>query len=378
MGLRHNATDQPPRVGRGLTVVVNRTDITEDANYERHEGDLRLVPNTNFPFAEADAITTPPPGFTWMNSGALTSADTDTTTSNALNVEHSSTSTDWSKVSQTGPVMYKTVPVSDGMTKEIVARLSTDADASVQNFELIVINDDDNTTFHKLGIRYNATGLWLSSTESQSGIGATTSTAITTTQRDDGIWVRMVIANREVFCYYNLTNQSSPPTSWTQLDRKSTFDIAGGLYAFKIGLVVSNSAGGSLIGDLLYYRDDFWEGSDSDIAAPKSNAGGCNDANPSITLLADWDLGANVVSVNEPRLRTALKSALAHPDNDNVTWTFSVVRSTTTGAAAGTFAVPTSVSVSGSGRYLSIFAKANSNGEYPGRLMLPIVIPIDD
>ena len=204
--------------------------------------------------------------------------------------------------------------------------------------------------------------------------GSSVQVGITAPQLAAGVWLMIEFNNRVLQSFYSVADQATPPTSWTVLQaNNSTFSGVG---PWRFGQVMSTTAAAAFTADYKWF--DAKGNTDPELWAsnPVWGAQGYNATAPAITLLADYDLGPVSPTVNQIQLRNVFSDSVNMNAHDAASWTFSVVRSESLGAVAGTYAAAGSVTVEGSGRYLNVFAKCSSSGIQSGSLRLPLYIPL--
>lgn len=341
-------------------------------------GMIQLAPQTTWTKTIADSKTNVPAGWTWQSTTNLVASDTNTTAVGALFMSGagSAATYDYTPAGiNTAPSLYKTYPFG-GLIYEAVARI-TFSNASTGNALGMCFGRDAVSTER---IRIEVVGTTVYSDDSG---GSTNTATITSTQRNNGIWVRIVydsLAN-VASVYYNLANQATPPTTWTTYRTKTAFftvapaDLRITLY------LTRTDTGNASSGTVLYFDDNFTPlvpGPHVVGGGGGNSATGLDDSNPALTLISSFDLGIAGATLSNTAIQDALTSAVNQRMFDTATWTFSAVRGSSANPAASTYQAPGSVTVSGTGEYFALYAKCASTGRVqPGSLNLaPIRIPI--
>jgi len=340
--------------------------------YELSRGYIRTAHRYNTPTARSVALASPEYGWTWANRTNLTTADENTTTSNALYGKVTTTNTDWTSGAQTAAYRYQTIRW-DGRPLEIVALVYSNGAANYETTDLAVVRDDAVTTFVRAGVGSNAgsTGLFSFAGTSAARVAATSG------QRDAGVWLRVQISPSStagtaiVVVSYNLTASAAPPSTWTYLEQYGL--------AFRIGVLLrygcmwaSTNTAGNLAGGHKYTSAQYLGRPFFDITAAAFFHGAQYDTTAAAqTLIASFDLGTASAAISDTDLRAALSAAENGMDDDSgATWTYSAVRGSSPSPAAGSYSAAGSVSVSGTGRYFALYAKCTSDGATHGSFNL--------
>ena len=330
---------------------------------------LKILPRKDFSVTIADAIASPPSGWTWDNSANLDAADINTTTASALRMDHDATNTDWASGNYTAPFIYKTYEPNYGV-QEWVARVADDADQNYE-FSCLAITNADYSKHARIAMGFSSSNQ-IQLNVNESGIGG--APAITAQNRTDGVWMRIVLNAGDVYSYYSVANQATPPTAWTFLNRSTSWvDADTTIRAGILAHTVNTNDNFEI--DILYFDDSKALASPYEAVNPDSCASGYDTGNTEIQILTDWDLVRPEAVVSQANVRAALASAENLLPEDAGSWTYSVVQDAATSASSSTFQASGSITISGTGRYLSIFAKCNSDGTQAGSLKLPVIIP---
>lgn len=367
----------------GRCAVVPAQGISAATGYEvvtRQGGRyIRTKRRTTFDANRAIAAASPEYGWTWQNRARVT-ADEGTTTAGAMTWDNDATSTDWLSPTFTGPHRYRIFPWPEGRTYVITARISNNADATFEYGFISAVDGGANTPFARVGVGYQGAGGPHVGAQ-VAGFAAVTS-AITTGQRDTGIWVRLIISRSRVELYYSTSSSSTPPTSWTYITGQSPISAGFSGGQIKLGqMAITVNTSDTLVCKWLYY-DVAWMDDDDTL-----NDGMTGDLWPATQfdssgtaqLLADdIDLGSDAPSVDNTRLRLILADLENRLQGDTATVTWAYKTSSTTGASAGTFRAAGSVVNDGAGgRYLRLWAKITSDGDTAGSIgPLPFSIPV--
>jgi hypothetical protein len=306
-------------------------------------GRVQLKAGMTFTNTVADAKTNVPIGWSLANSSLVLNADANTTTANGLYANFSLAS---NYATAAIPLFYR---VYDGGDQVFVFRVATAMTFS--NYADVGVFLVDGTINVSLGVF-----VWNNTLQLP---GA--APAVTGTQRGNGVWVKILRKGSALLSYYNLANQSAPPTTWTYgggIAYTTTLAALGGL---KIGFGADRSnATVAITGSLLYFDDS---GSASGWT-PGLSAIGFDSTSPVLTLVSGFDLGASAATVTDANVRLALAEIANPREWDSAAWTWSVSRDASAPVACGggTYAAAASVTVGGTGRYLSVCGKAASTG----------------
>lgn len=313
--------------------------------------------------------------WTWGNRSEVASANENTTTANAARLTAATTTSDWYGGPYTAARRYKTFSFGASSIlkpKVLIARISNNASTNYTGTGIQITDTSDNTNFLRYQIGFAAAAQKIISYISTSP----QETACTAGNLTNGIWLRITLFNNTALLDYNLTVQTTPPTTGWVRDRSVTFNLDI-TKTYAIGIIqIVNAVTSGLLSDILYYDDSGLIEEAGDTVNPTWAAQGYDTANTAIQLLADYDLGSAAPTLKQATIRNILADIQNKLYGDSATWTFSVKQSQTVGASAGSYAAAASVTVEGSGRYANVWAKANSDGTQPGSLILPFTLPI--
>lgn len=339
------------------------------AGYERQSNSYRggapglvqLKAGPTWTNTVADAKTNPPVGWTYNNTTHVVAADENTTTANGFYLSWDVTNNyNWLGSEQTASILYKTYPA---LHQEWILRIASSAYTTGAKGSGFILHSTSLATAYWRVIMQG-----LSATVGEliffDGVMNVT-VATTQTQNTNGVWIKVVRMGPQVAGYYNLANQATPPTTWTAVGAATSIlvnapEIRAGWVAARF-----NSTGASNL-SVLYFDDQRsnsvanWE----EATYPLINAVGFDSASPVLTLVSGIDLGATGATVTDANVQAALTEITNPREWDSAAWTWSVSR----GAAApvtcggGTYAAAASVTVGGTGRYLSVCGKAASTG----------------
>lgn len=176
-----------------------------------------LSDTNKFTFTNARTVGTSSSeyGWTWLNSGSLTSADENTTSGSSLYMAHGAANTDWTGGAQTAPCRYYAIDYNGYL--EVIGLFYSNGSANFEQAGMVVFDNSSRGTFTKFGVGNSLVngGVVL---EGLVGSGGTLyGTSLTTTERNNGVWLRIRILDDQVGLYYNKTYSTTPPTSWTYL-----------------------------------------------------------------------------------------------------------------------------------------------------------------
>lgn len=302
-----------------------------------------------------------------FTSTNLSAANEDTTTNDALRLAHKAVSTAYNSSVRTAPTMYRSVvTTSDGWTV-ITARVQINSQtANGQQGGILMVQDDDNTKLTAVWCGYISGGHKCESYTNGGGLATTTLSSATLTA---GVWVQVASMGLATITRYSATSQTTPPNDWTLIQANSTAWSANDKI-LRMGIVIMGSASGAFTLDVPYYDTQVWQEPKiwnyKDLSDDWA-AQGFDSTSPAIQLIADWDIGQGTPS--QAKLRQILADAVNQLDPTTTsTWTFSAVCSSSAGATAGSYAAAASVTLTDTGDYCNLWAKATSDGYYPATL----------
>jgi len=144
-----------------------------------------------------------------------------------------------------------------------------------------------------------------------------------------------------------------------------------------VGQLIQNGSGADdVTGFVEKFIDEDAFPDSKNMTTPKWQSVQYDATNPEIQILDDWDLGDDSVVLDQTAIRNIMTDVVNTISGDSSAWTFYLVQSTTVGASSGSYEAAGSITVNGTGRYVSMFAKSNaSTGEEAGHLRLPIILP---
>lgn len=365
-------------VSTGRAAMVTGTGLSLGSLYELHRPDqgglfVRLTRRRTFPIARSVGLATPEHGWTWLNSGALDSADENTTTADAFVLDHDGTLTRWDNTgTHTGPYRYREYS-RHYVTLDTVARLRATAAVNYQTMALQVVDLDAYNTFGLIGPAYFSGQVVRTYTG-----GSSTTNALTAPQWAAGIWVRIVVeSGGDIHLLYSTSSSSTPPTSWTKSKTVPSHFATTTRIGVGVG-VHTWAANDGLVGEVLYLDTAYQRFSGLDwLPTPFLwPATQFDTSGTAVQLLADYDIGSDAPAPDTTTIRKVLADAENQISGDAATWTWSMVRSATPGAGAGSFAAAAAMTPSGTGRYWNLWAKATSTGDAGGSLCIPrLVLP---
>lgn len=333
-------------------------------------GLVQLAPGRTFSEVIADAKTTVPggsSGWAWAGTTAnLASADSNTTTANAIRLAHNGSSTDdFYGATLTSPRLYRSYEY--GAEIDVVVRMKFDITAATSAAFFYIADALNNNTHVRMYLSNNVVG-----NQWDNGGSATNGSTTAIDYHTNPVWLRMRRTARGTSTYYSTANQATPPTSWSLLQNIVTIGAVGETTACNIGFGISRAS--STAGNLdVYYFDDttaIWRSwghtnpSDSYAAAS-----GFDNSSPILTLVSGYDLGSSGATVTDADVQAALTEITNPRALDTAAWTYSVTRGSSAPVSPVSYASSGSVSVSNSGRYISVAAKAAStNRAQPGSI----------
>ena len=327
-------------------------------------GLLQLAPQRTWTETIANAITSVPGGWTWVNTARAASVDENTTTVGALHMVSDTTSTDWAGGTRTALCMYKTygpMETPNGVWT-FISRLRLPAIVSSQWVGMIYMQDDSLSNTGRMLIYDNSGSNCMIYTD-EAGRGPWTATA-TTTQCSQGIWFRLTRTGSAVVTAYSLANQATPPTSWTVTNSTSTSMFSPPAAAMRVGFAVGGGTTATKTAEVLYYDDslNLPRSSLSTDALDSIAATGYDSSGPVVTLIASFDTGAIGATIADADVRSAVTEIENQRAFDSGAWTYSAVRDTSASPTASTYQAKASITVGGTGRYFALYAKCTSTG----------------
>lgn len=361
--------------GAGTRFVMPDPSITVGTDYVRGPSTLALLANFTAGADIANALTTTPTGWAWTNTTYLTSG---TITGGELVLVFNTAATfNWISGTFTASRFQRTTSYylpADGV---LYFRIKAPALNVINKYFLFQLCDaaSDNSYFHA-GFR-GAVGAGTIYTKYGPSAGIVGG-ALTTAEMAAGVWFRVVVRGRQVATWYSTSTSSTPPTSgWTYASGADTEWGSLGVDVEAAFLGIMDATGGTMQGTVSYYNDDAFIAPAGLGVNPCSGIGGYPKTNPAVTLVASFDLGAASVVISDANVQAALAQAENPLDRDTATVTWSVVRGATANPAAGVYAAAGAVTVSGTGRYLAVYAKMSSSGTAAGSLALnALAIPV--
>jgi hypothetical protein len=329
--------------------------FTTGTSYERVRGPvgtglLQLAPQRTWNETIANALSTPPGGWTWANIARAASADENTTTSGALHIVTDSTGTDWNGSSPTALWLYKTY-AAQATPSVFVTRIKLSNAGTTRFIGFVYAQDGAPGTEGRMLV-YNDSGSTCELYTDVNGYSVATVSA-TTTQCGQGVWYRLTRTGTAVLYEYSFANQATPPTSWTTVNSNGAeFSAAA---AVRVGFTLGGG-GAPITAEVLYYDE-----------SALNVATGFDSTSPVLTLVGGFDLGGSGATVTDANAQAALVEITSPRESDTAAWTWSVSRgsSAPVSCGGGSYAAAASVTVGGTGRYLSVCGKAASDGTQP-------------
>jgi hypothetical protein len=353
----------------GKLWIMADPNFTVPAGYERvtglyrggQPGLVQLKPGATWTNTVADAKANPPVTWTYNNTTHIVAADENTTTASGLYFSFDVTNNyDWTASDRTASILTKTYT---GASQEWIFRISSAAYTTTAKSAGFLISDAQTVTKYYRVLLGGSSGT-VGSIGYYDG-AFNVSVATTQTQNTNGVWIRLIRSGMSVYGYYNLTNQATPPTTWTAVGGATTSlssaaSISAGWMSNRF-----NSTGSHNL-SVLYFDDQRsnvvanWEGTTN----PVTSAVGFDSTSPVLTLVSGVDLGAAGATVADANVRAALTEITNPREWDSAAWTWSVSRGSSAPVACGggSYAAAASVTVGGTGRYLSVCGKAASTG----------------
>lgn len=348
---------------------------------------LELAPNTSFVVTRANALTSPPLGFTVLNSGLWASADTHSTTQYRFRMVSAGGNTSWDSSTVYVPGFYRTVTATDYDVLVRIHRMDAIAsdDASYVGVGIGAYTSGTPDNKHltlRAHIGYHKLYGFPSPGELHLN-GMTPQIALTDQEQQDGVWVHLRKRGQSFGLSINKTNSTTPPTTgWvTPTDPHTIYNYNVPSQGGEVTLVFfarSYFTSPAPVLEVSYLQERI--GGDIRNESGPINwigADGWPDTETRLTIVDNFDLGSADAVVDDEDIRAVLARAVNQRSLDGATWTFSAVRSDGN-PGADTFQAPGSVTVSGTGRYFGLFAEVvSTNRTAPGSLALSrIRIPV--
>lgn len=350
---------------------------TVGSTYLRRRDVLKLAPRRTFSTARTIATNnTAEYGWSKRNCTSLASGDENTTTASASYMVLS-TATDRTGGAQTNPDRYQVI-VWDGRPVTIIQRAYSNGSASFNGFGGFIARSASGGNFFKWACGYDGTPASVCVGVRTSAANATTN--ISAPQRDAGAWLKLrlvptsTLGTAALEAYYSVLDQATPPSDWSSIGGSIlTASMTPG-QSLDIGEEIQNVSGvAGLAGGSKYFSIQF--GDDDPIPAPAFF-----NAEQFLAAPAGQRIGSVLIGSSATVDTTSLRNALASVENtefgDSATITWSVVRGVVD-AAEGSYAASGSVTVSGTGDYLTIYVKiASASGTAVGSIALPVTVPV--
>jgi hypothetical protein len=196
--------------------------------------------------------------------------------------------------------------------------------------------------------------------------GSTSTATMTLTQMNQGVWLMIRRGvDGVITLWYNLANQTTPPSTWTLY---RTSGAQSTTVSDPVGLTFYRGGSAAPVVDWLYFDDSgALEDAVPNTTPNRQTGTGLASSSPVLTLVSGFDLGGSGATVTDADVQAALTEITNPREWDAATWTWSVSRgsSAPVSCGGGSYAAAASVTVGGTGRYLSICGKAASDGTQP-------------
>lgn len=313
-----------------------------------------------------------------FNTTNLSAANENTTTPGALRLAHKAVVTAWNTGTRNAPLMYRTVQANAGQMTVITTRVKVNNQAFTGQQAGIIVTQGD--ALNTMAAAWCGMIAGVHQCEGYTGSSGT-SGSLGSAALSAGIWLQIAIRNGVTAeSRYSTAVQTTPPTNWTPLQTGigvlSTPDKL-----FRIGIVMLGSASGTYTADFTYFDTRVYQDPMvyNGIDLPDDSAAqGYDSTSPAIQLIADWDIGV-LGTPSQTLLRSILASAVNPVDESRTssTWTFSGVCSANVGASPGSYSAASVMTLTTTGRYCNLWAKATSDSYNPATLDISsIYIPV--
>jgi hypothetical protein len=335
---------------------------------ERYRGLLRLAEQPTFLGSSVNDLTSTSPGWTYANSGKLTTA-----TRNAGTLAWAHAASASASSSNTAPHRYRLYRPMQAIQRWIT-RVRHDCNANYEFAGIRICPDSAPTTVVNIATGY-AGGVFVVGGSSAGDVGLG-STAVVT----NGVWLMADIVGGTVRLYYSTSTSSTPPTASTDwVLFSSTSSIAAGTL-LRVGMYADNGGlGGANTIDWYYWTDSYAMGEGGPVIPPGGGGSGYDTTGAVQVIVSSIDLGSDSATVTDANVRLALVQAENTIVGDSATITWSVTRSTSASpAAATTYQSSSTVNVktggtdttTSTGRYLAVRCKITSDGTQRGSVSL--------
>jgi hypothetical protein len=344
--------------------MISPGGLTLGSSYEIVDGRvLALLASKEWPTV-ANALTNPPLGMSWVNSTHIQSA---VMSGGVLTVVHKAQN---SESAQVALLRNQMTPRTQPWV--MTARMKASSMTGAWQFCGVgLVTPTTATNRWTFGLRR------ASSVDKYECNPPSNTASINAAQAFTSYtWFRMIAGPGYARGYYSTASQSTPPSSWTAMSTQpaasaSIDDVASALCWHTNGTAFTTEIA-------------YWD--DSGLARPLLNGGsyaGCGaggfDTSGPVIVLGDWDLGSAGAVLTTSEVRARLAERVNIMSGDAATWTFSLTRgSSATPAAATTYQSAAALdikdggtdTVTTTGRYATLRAKATSNGQQAGTLDL--------
>lgn len=188
------------------------------------------------------------------------------------------------------------------------------------------------------------------------------------TAMTNGVWWRFSKRGPYIDWSYNTTNQDTVPTTgWGSTSNVGNISEYRNRIAFGMRCLLRfgmrRNGGTAPSVNVRYFKDrvgpDFVVNDSAEWREWTCADGFGTGSNMDITITSDQAIGAGS-TINDADVQAVLTKITNSRAYDAATITYSVVRSATPGATAGSYAAPASVTVAGTGTYVNIFARVSS------------------
>lgn len=354
----------------GLVSLLPAAGVSPGSTYEitgatepGGPGLLQLKRVKTFPTSRSIAAASPEYGWIWQNrtTWAPSSANDNTTNAGESTWAFSTTSVTWFS-STTAPFRYRVINVGAGDVLEVVCRVASNGQRNYELAGILVALDSNPAKWSRLLMGYDlgigGTNIGVNSADTANQKG---NTALTSTDRDAGVWLKIRWTSEGFRSWYSTSTSATVPTSWTATGGGALTDSppwGNGGAALRVGMMAQNenTSGGFVVkwkhfeirlnNGLLDSQPWQW-------GTELFSTSGVEQ------LVAEVDFGVSV-SLNQTSLRAALVDAVNARPWDTATVTLSLVSSSTTGPASGTYYAANALVVPSAGRYYRLYVKITS------------------
>lgn len=373
----------------GQVAALSASGITAGSTYEvtgptepGGTGLLQMKRVGNFPTSRTIFAADSEFGWTWANRTTWGGTGNDNTTNAGYSTwNFTTTSVLWFGGTYTAPYRYRTIQVEANDVLEVITRVASNGQRNYELAGIQIQNAASSAQYSRVLMGYDSgltgTNIGVRAADSNNLNGGV---ALTSTNRDNGVWLKLRWSCFGVQYQYNTSTSSTPPTSgWISfgisgLSGTPTWGLNNSRTSVRVGMIAQNeNTSGGFVVKFGWFSMTL-NGSPFS-AEPWQWGTELFSTGASEQLIGEVDFGA-AVSLDQTKLRQFCTDVVNTRSWDTATVTFSVVGSASTGPASGTYYAAGSIVVSGSYRYWRVYAKILSDGTTQGSIGAPIFLPV--